>query len=324
MKKNIGVFIGRCQPFHDGHRAIIRRMMAECNESVILLGSVNKCGTIKNPYTYHERRDKILSEFSNVKIYPINDYLYRDDLWLEEVCVLLDKKYANDNITIYAHMKPDNEYLKWFPEYKYVEVYSGSDDNGTKIRESLFSKGKMPDDVQEEWDFYKKEKKLFANYPFKETLQFNCSDAIVHNIDDNEILLIKRKNAPGKNKWALPGGFKNNDETFYECAIRELKEETGIDIINTNGFMVEGVYLFDSPLRKDGGILRNTNCYYFTASQDTLDSINLKAADDAVDLDWFSVSEIMDEIDMFHDHRDIISQMIGVYPEYARNNPKYK
>lgn len=43
-----------------------------------------------------------------------------------------------------------------------------------------------------------------------------------------EILLIKRKNEPYKDCWALPGGFMEMDETLEKCAVRELKEETNI------------------------------------------------------------------------------------------------
>ena len=42
------------------------------------------------------------------------------------------------------------------------------------------------------------------------------------------ILLIKRKNEPYKDCWALPGGFMNIDETLENCAMRELYEETGL------------------------------------------------------------------------------------------------
>lgn len=44
-----------------------------------------------------------------------------------------------------------------------------------------------------------------------------------------QILLVKRKSHPEKDKWALPGGFVDFDEGIDEGAIRKLKEKTGID-----------------------------------------------------------------------------------------------
>ena len=49
-------------------------------------------------------------------------------------------------------------------------------------------------------------------------------------IDDNEqILLVKRNIEPKIGMWCLPGGFMELDESPEEAALRELKEETGLD-----------------------------------------------------------------------------------------------
>ena len=44
------------------------------------------------------------------------------------------------------------------------------------------------------------------------------------------ILWIKRGTAPAVGKWAMPGGYMENDETPEAAASRELREETGIDV----------------------------------------------------------------------------------------------
>lgn len=49
-------------------------------------------------------------------------------------------------------------------------------------------------------------------------------------IKDNKIVLVKRLNDPYKNHWALPGGFVEYGEKVESAAIREAKEETGLDI----------------------------------------------------------------------------------------------
>ncbi len=45
---------------------------------------------------------------------------------------------------------------------------------------------------------------------------------------DNKLLIARRNLAPGKDKWALPGGFIESGETPETACLRELKEETGL------------------------------------------------------------------------------------------------
>lgn len=48
-------------------------------------------------------------------------------------------------------------------------------------------------------------------------------------LENNKILLIRRLNPPGKGKWSVPGGHLKLGESIYDAAVRELREETGID-----------------------------------------------------------------------------------------------
>ena len=60
-----------------------------------------------------------------------------------------------------------------------------------------------------------------------------------------KILLIKRKNNPFENHWALPGGFINMDETALQSTQRELEEETGITWIKLELFSCTTSYSYE-------------------------------------------------------------------------------
>jgi 8-oxo-dGTP diphosphatase len=46
----------------------------------------------------------------------------------------------------------------------------------------------------------------------------------------NDVLLIQRNRAPSEGLWTLPGGRLKPGETAEQCAVREIKEELGLDV----------------------------------------------------------------------------------------------
>jgi 8-oxo-dGTP diphosphatase len=52
---------------------------------------------------------------------------------------------------------------------------------------------------------------------------------VVLKEDNKEILLVRHRKG-SRQYWVLPGGRLEYGETFHECAIRELREETGLDV----------------------------------------------------------------------------------------------
>lgn len=328
-----GFLIMRAQPLHTGHRDLIRQAKSQCDNLVLLLGSANSPRTIKNPFTYIERKARITQvlkhEFSmdsGIVIYPLNDYKYSDTQWLSDVdSIVSGFQTPTNEVVLFGHAKEGNTYLDWFPQYRFINIETIYEINATQVRAEWFKNQRHNFEtvVLEDFDYFEKEKVVFGGYPFPETLNFNCGDAVVECA--GQILLIQRKRAPGRGTWALPGGFKNNNETFVDCAIRELVEEANVRIPEKilRGSIV-GTRLFDSPTR-GMGIARSTLAVHIRVSLNADGSMpRVTPMDDAFEADWFPIKIIMNDMELFDDHSDIISTMCNVSRIPAHLNPRFQ
>jgi bifunctional NMN adenylyltransferase/nudix hydrolase len=322
-----GIFIGRFQPMHAGHLAVLSQAASRCTTLLILVGSSNTCRSIKNPWTYAERKAMIANKLrankvENFIIKPLNDYPYNDPQWISDVRETVDSTFYDPKPTLFGHFKEGNDYLRWFPDWRFQDLQATVHTNATWVRINMFNarSPEIPQTVLEDWDFYQNEAVLFKDYPFPETLNFNCADAVVECA--GHILLIQRKRAPGRDTWALPGGFRNRaDKSLKDAAIRELVEETCIKVPEKvlRGSIVK-TELFDSNTRSFG-IPRNTLAVYFRINTDHDGSLpKIKPADDALNAKWVPVNDALNKLALYDDHKHIISSVTGVMPRPAYIN----
>ncbi len=119
-------------------------------------------------------------------------------------------------------------------------------------------------------------------------------DVVLFTIRDRRLhlLLIKRIAKPYENRYALPGGFVREDESLDASAIRELREETGIQDV-----YLEQLYTFGDPKRDPRGRVI-TVAYYALVPQNQV----LRAGTDASDAAWFPVTDLPP---LAFDHRKI-------------------
>jgi ADP-ribose pyrophosphatase len=94
-----------------------------------------------------------------------------------------------------------------------------------------------------------------------------------------KILLEKRKNEPGKGKWSIPGGLVELGENTEQTVIREVKEETGLDVEKP-----EQIDVVDSITEDENGRIK----YHFVIIDYfvKLKGGRLKASSDAEELTW--------------------------------------
>ena len=314
-----GIFIGRFQPVHQGHIHALGIAASQVEKLFILVGSANQCRSIRNPWTFQERSQMLRTKLHaagvrNYEILPLNDYRYSNTQWMSDVRATAEH-YDMGTPTLFGHMKEGNDYLTWFPDWKFKSIEAQYNVSATDVRLAMFLENDplMPETVKADWAFYQKEKVTFGNYPFPETLNFNCSDAILEC--QGHVLLIQRKFAPGKGAWALPGGFRNQRETFLDCAIRELQEETNVRVPEKvlRGSIVK-TELFDDPSRSFG-IPRNTMAVYMRINPNPDFSLpRANGADDAALCKWVPLTDALNTIEMYDDHKDILAKVTGVNP----------
>jgi len=106
----------------------------------------------------------------------------------------------------------------------------------------------------------------------------------------DKIVMIKRQNPP--RGWALPGGFVDYGETLEACAVRESREETGLEVQ-----LVEQFHTYSAPER-DPRHHSVTTVYIATADGKPI------AADDASDIGLFSADHLPQPI--VFDHLSIL------------------
>lgn len=344
-KYDLAIFIGRMAPLHNAHLDNIRLADQIADRVVVILGSANAPCDERNPFSNRDRSFMVEAAtihdgIKGVGISFIND-MPSNDLWAAEV-MRLSTRYItgikNPKVAIVGHKKDDSSfYLDLFPTWDFIEsgakMHGDEEMAATKIREYMFEGNfddagpMMPYGV---WDYVNRRfigsdmfRELLAEYNFhkaypaqrraKYPINDVTADAVV--LCKSHILLIRRKNIPGKGKLALPGGFVNTNETVEDAALRELDEETKLHVpekVLRKSIIDEK--RFDNPKRSLRGRLMT---FAFTFKIDTNHDGSLPrvyGSDDADKAFWVPISEIAapeSAAEFFEDHHNIIMTMIG-------------
>lgn len=351
------VFVGRFQPLHRGHQAVIRAALAHARHVLVLVGSANSARTLRNPFSYDERQRMIVDAIpelaiasseipvnARVIVRPVGDHLYNDSAWMREVQQQVTDVIANaipplpgkPRVGLIGHSKDRSSYyLTIFPNYEAIDVagvsdVSGSLVNATEIRNAIFTALEdgvpLPLDevpqataaliaqivrtaplqaIIDEHTFVKSYRERWSSAPFPPT--FMTVDAVVQQA--GHILMVVRNEQPGRGMLALPGGFLAQHETLLDGALRELNEETQIDVprrVLLGALRFERT--FDDPHRSSRG-RTITHAFRFDLSEKKLPRV--KGGDDAAEARWVPLSQLRPE-QCFEDHAHIVQAMLGV------------
>ena len=150
-------------------------------------------------------------------------------------------------------------------------------------------------------------------YTYKYPRPAVTADCIVITREaEPKVLLIQRGDQPFKGGWAFPGGFMNMDETTEQCAIRELEEETGLQISDVHQI---GAY---SKVDRDPRGRTVTVAYLAIIDE----PVAVTGQDDAAKAEWWPLSDLphlaFDHYDIFIIKRNKLWARRGLYQNHNR------
>ena len=351
---DVAVYIGRFQIFHNAQLALLRRALATAGECIVVLGSAFQARSPRNPFTWEERAEMIRlalpqADRDRVKFLPVRDH-YDQARWVAAVkhgvAQLHPANPGPPSVVLVGHLKDaTSAYLRVFPHWTLEDVGSQGDIHASALRDAYFGAAhdgtlepalaalvsQVPGStvqflrawsslpyyavVAEEWESLRRERALWDGVPYPPV--FVTVDTVIQC--GQQVLLIRRGRAPGKGLLAVPGGFLEPRETVWQSALRELDEETGLRLLDSDiEAAFKAVRVFDHPDRSQRGRVI-THAHWFDLG--TRRPPELTAGDDAADAQWVPIAELAGLESRFHDdHFHILDLFFGLTKDAAESS----
>ena len=345
LPHDIAVFIGRLQPLHQGHLALLQRALDSAPTVVVVIGSAFQARSAKNPFTWEERAALVRAAFPDadrqgrLRFVPVRDY-YDEARWVAAVRQGVTAQAGPDaRIALVGHFKDSSSsYLRRFPGWTLIDLERHTATDATALRDAYFGAEaatlpavlqdlgqQMPAcsvdflrqfaqqpayaALQEEWQALRRDRLAWAVAPYPPILV--TVDALVRCQD--RVLLIRRGRAPGKGLWALPGGFLEPRDTLWQSCLRELAEETAWPLDEAaSRAALRAVQVFEHPDRSQRGRTL-THAHFLDLGDAPLPPV--RGGDDAQHAEWVPVAQLTAlEDQLFEDHFHLLDCFLGLLP----------
>lgn len=330
---DLAVFIARFEPLDHSQLATMKAALAQARRLLVLVAAAEATRTPKNPWSHDARAAMIAAALgpdgARVITLPLRDHLYNENRWRAAVQSQVARVAgAGESIALVGA----RAHASAFPQWTGMDVTAPAAPAAREFRDALFGdagdglafmKAHTPapvcdmiaafrqtpeyEDLREEYRCIEAVRAAWSRSPYPPI--FVTVDSVVAH--SGHVLLIRRKDRPGQGLWALPGGFVEPDEWLRDAAIRELREETMIDMPTAD--LLAGLRAsraFDHPERS----LRErtiTNGFHFDFPTGVLPEV--RGGDDAASAQWIPMSDIPAlRTAMFEDHHAIIEYFLGM------------
>lgn len=144
---DVAVYVGRFQPFHWGHLALLRHALEIAPTVVLVIGCAWQARTPKNPLTWQERAEMVRlalspEERGRVKVLRMRDH-YDEARWVRAVQrEVADVCAESASVALVGHDKDaTSEYLRSFQGWTVISVERVPGADGTAMRDALYGTG---------------------------------------------------------------------------------------------------------------------------------------------------------------------------------------
>lgn len=156
--KSLSIYLGRFNPFHRGHAVVLEKALKSSKTVLIIVGSAFRARTVKNPFTFEERREMIARwcsahGYSNYLVVPLEDS-ESDAKWIadvqelvhstQDICSKQNSSFGNDVTIVGSDRDSSTWYLHAFPQFALdlsAEVsLTAGEVNATSVRKIIFER----------------------------------------------------------------------------------------------------------------------------------------------------------------------------------------
>ena len=344
------VLIGRFQPLHNGHMALLRAALERARQVVVVLGSAMQAPTPKNPFSWQERAQMLRAALTRedaerIRCVPVRDY-YNEPLWVNAVREAVQAHVPEGaSVALVGHFKDaSSSYLAQFPGWELISLPRLGQFDATPLRDLyLGSAGESPAALEQaleqlgtqapastveflhrwahtplyarmrqEWRMLCRYREAWQAAPYPPV--FVTVDALLRCRAQgrDQVLLVQRGHAPGQGLWALPGGFLEQRDSLWQSCMRELREETRLATAEADLLAaLQAVQVFDHPDRSLRG-RTITHVHYMDLGEQPHPP-RVIGSDDAALARWVPVAELPGmEGAFFEDHFQILCQFLPI------------
>ena len=341
----LAVLIGRFQPFHNGHLALLELALEAAPRVVMVIGSAFQARSPKHPFDWQERAQMIRSavpesQRRRLLCVPVRDY-FDETRWIAAVRLAVAQATAAEggpppaSTLLVGHLRDaTRDYLHAFSGWSLHAADGVPVRRASAMRDALFAApqsslealgGELPastvdflrawsaqplfEPLAQEAELMRRYDASWAAAPYPPVLV--TVDCVVKCRD--RVLLIRRGQAPGKGLLAVPGGFLEQRETTQQAALRELDEETHLALPPaTLRACLKATDVFDRPDRSQRG-RTITHGHFFDLGERKMP--RLQAGDDAEAAEWAPIAGLCELENRFlDDHFQMLDHYLGLLP----------